>query len=243
MSLSTERVQFEAALAAILATMGGGTGLITPTRQALIDYTKAKLDEVVPGGEGFTFALSAGPNISNPLDLLINAHADESTKDVCLSAPISVLFPTLAVAAGVANTDAKTGYVVLPDNFLRLSSFKMTDWLTDIDSPITPKDPKYKKQSNPYLRGGISKPVAVLTWKSVATVMKRVLEYYSVDAAHTVEKLLYIPETTAEDFIAVNPNLMDSLAWMIASKVLQITGMTDAAKLAQERVTQSYNNL
>lgn len=246
MSLYTERVHLEAALAAILATMGGGAGgagAIPPTRQSAIDFIKAKLDEIIPGGEGFTFALSAEPNISNPLDLLINAHLDEATKNVILSAPISVLFPTLATDAGVANTDAKTGYVVLPDNFLRLSSFKMTDWLTDIDNPITPKDPKYKKQSNQFLRGGLSKPVAVLTWKSVANVMKRVLEYYSVDTAHTVEKLLYIPETTAEDFIAVNPNLLDALAWMTASKIMQITGMSDAAKLAQERVTQSYTNL
>ena len=242
--LTDERVQFEAALFAILSSMDSGGGSIAPSRQSAINYIKAKLDELVPGGEGMTFSLSSEPNITNHLDLLINAHLDECVKDVILSAPISVLFPTAdTTTTGTVNTDAKTGYVVLPNNFLRLSSFKMTEWLKDIDTPITPKDPKYKKQSNEFLRGGISKPVAVLTWKNVGSVMKRVLEYYSVETAHTIEKLLYIPETIAEDFIAVNPNLVDSLAWMTASKIMQITGQADAAKLAQERVSQSYNNL
>lgn len=249
-TLTTERVQFEAALLAILSGMdtggGGGTGIgtINPTRLTVINYVKAKLDELIPDGEGLSFALSASPNVSNPLDLLINAHLDECTKDILLSAPLSVLFPADAeITEGTPYTDEATGFIELPANFLRLSQFKMTDWLRPIDTAITPHHKDYKKQSVNCLRGGISKPVAVLTWGVGATSMVRILEYYTVISLHTINKLLYIPETLAEDFVLVNPNLMDSLAWQCASKIMQITLMFDAMKVAQERVIQSYNNL
>lgn len=250
-TLSTERVQFENALLALLAGMdsgagsGAGIGTVDPTRITAINYVKAKLDELIPEGEGLSFSLSSEPNVSNPLDLLINSHLDECTKDICLSAPISVLFPAAVAESdleGTHYTDFKIGCVALPPNFLRLSSFKMADWAKDVSNPITPAHKDYKKQST-VLRGGITKPVAVLTWKSIDGTMTRILEYYSVNTSHVVEKLLYIPEQYAEDFIAVNMNLMDSLAWMTASKILQITLQFDAAKIAQERVIQSYTNL
>lgn len=248
MSIADERVQYEAALAEILAGLGGGSvGDISPERMALVNYTKVKLDELIPGGEGVVFSLSSDPNITNPTDLLVNSQMDEATKDVCLSAPLTVLVPAAFDGTAVPfSSGDKTGYIELPASFLRLSSFKMTDWKTDVTIPITPQDPKYKKQKYSATRGGTNKPVAVLNWKNIGTptpTPKRILEYYSVSSNNTIDKLLYIPEMNAEYFISINPNLLDALAWQCASKVMQITGMTDAAKLAQERVSQAYNNL
>ena len=245
-SLETNRVQFEAALLVLLEGLNTGTGgdgsTILPARLSLINYVKAKLDELIPEGEGISFKLSATPNISDPLDLLINAHLDEATKDIILAAPLSVLFPTKASAtAGTTFTDTKTGYVELPANFVRLSSFKMTDWKKDISIPITPENVAYSLQQFPLRRGSINFPVAVLNWKTISAASKRILEYYSVLTLHTIEKFLYIPEQAAQDFVVVNPNLLDSLAWQCAGKIMQITGMLDAAKLAQDRVVQSFN--
>ena len=168
-TLSQERVQFEATLLALLEGIDG-TGTISVSRTAIINYVKAKLDELIPGGEGISFALSASPNISNPLDLLIDAHLDECTKNVIMSAPLTVLQPTAVTSpTGVSYIDTKIGYVILPVNFLRLSSFKMAEWLREVTVPIGMNNPLYRKQSNEYLRGGISKPVAVLKWKSFPT--------------------------------------------------------------------------
>lgn len=249
-SLSTNRVQFEAALKILLEGLtagsgsGGGGSTILPTRLTIINYVKAKLDELIPEGEGITFALSSEPNVTDPLNLLINAHLDEATKDIILSAPLTVLFPTgIPAGNGTPFEDTKTGYVVLPDNFLRLSSFKMADWKKDITVPITPQNPVYAKQQFSLLRGSVNFPVAVMNWKLISQDNKRILEYYSVDSSHVIEKLLYIPETVAQDFVEVNPNLLDSLAWQCAGKIMQITGMVNEAKMAQERVAQSYNNL
>ena len=175
-TLTTERAAFEAALRTLLAGVdtgaGSGTGLgtISPTRQTVVDYVKAKLDELVPTGEGVSISLSSAPNVTDPLDLLIDAHLDECTKDVCLTAPLSVLVPTdPGITTGTPYTDPTIGYISLPSNFLRLSSFRMADWLREVDKVITPKDPEYKKQST-QLRGGIAKPVAVMRWKNTATI-------------------------------------------------------------------------
>lgn len=333
-SLDDERIQYEAALKALLESLnsdGGGIGggtITNPTLVSAINYVKAKLDELVPTGKGVTYNLSASPNISNPLDLLIAAHMTEGVKDVILSAPLSVLFPTALAGKGVHTEGEKTGYIVLPATFLRLSSLRMADW--ERDGVLTvPETPLGKKQSNKWLRGGTVKPVGVLDWKNIAATtgglktltiaaggtgfapgantltvvqtggslgtinvtasaegiitginsittagtgyavanaltttggtganctvnltaieatysLKRVINYYSVDTSHVIDKLFYIPEQTAETFLTVNPNLLDALAWTVAGKIMQITGMVNEAKMAQERVQQSYINL
>lgn len=328
--LETNRVQFEAKLKELLEALSTGIvsgGTITPARLEIINYVKAKLDELLPEAEGLTFNLSAAPNVSNPLDLLINAHLDESTKNIIMSAPLSVLMPQAATVTTVPSTDLKTGYFMLPIDFLRLSAFKMVEWEKEVTVPMSMNDPNYKKQTNPYLRGKPAKPVAVFKWKdsnsggiktvvinaggtgfapganlitvvqsgasfgklnctasaggiitsidsiesigdgytnatALATTggaganftvnitayigMKRILEYYSVSGetnSEDVDYFLYIPEMTSEEFVLVNPNLMDALAWMCAGKIMQITGLFDNYKLAMEQVKISYNNL
>lgn len=253
-TLTDKRVLFEQSLFDLLNGLdygtGGGGSQILPSRLRIVNFVKAKLDELIPEGEGITFSLSAEPNVSDPYSLLINAHLDESTKDVILSAPLSILAPTAYtdITEGtpfVAN--GLTGYFVLPANLQRLSSFKMVDWLRDVTEFITPQHPAYKKQSNQFLKGGTVKPVAVLNWKTIdvegTPTPKRILEYYSVETSHNIDKFMYIPEQLAEDFITANPNLLDALAWMCAAKILQIIGMGEPAKMAMEQVTLSYNNL
>lgn len=255
-TLSENRIQLDAALKTLfeglLSGTGGSSTPIPVSRMNIINYVKAKLDELIPEAEGVSFNLSANPNVSNPYDLLINGHLPESVKDVSLSAPLSVLYPTLMGATtGTYEGTEKTGYIVLPVNFLRLSLFKMADWEREIIVPIIPSDPKYRKQSISFLRGGVTRPVAVLNWKSVPTTeggvttynTRRILEYYSIKTSHSVEILHYIPELSPEDFVLVNPMLLDALAWTCASKIMQILGQTDAFKMAVEQVKLSYAGL
>jgi len=248
--LGDQRIQYEARLKALLESLaisdGGGTGeggTILPSRLTIINYVKAKLDELVP--EGTTFSLSSEPNVSDPLDLLINAHLDEATKDIQLTAPLSVLFPTRSsTTTGTPFTqDAKQGYIDLPSNFLRLAQIKMADWQRTLETAITPQNPQYKLQGNEYLRGGIVKPVVVLTWRVSGGVPTRTLEYYSVDSSHAIDKLLYITEQKAEDFIEDNSTLLPSLAWNCAGKIMQILGLAENYKMAMEQVKLSYVNL
>ena len=242
--LTDERVQFDAAMLALLNGFEEGETTILASRLSIINYVKAKLDELIPEGEGVVYSLSSDTNISDPLDLLINAHIDESTKDIINTAPLSVLVPTAStVTSGTSFTDVNTGYISLPSNFQRLSLLKMADWKRSITIPITPENTLYKRQSSKYTRGGTAKPVAVLTWKNISGTLTRVIEYYSVLESHVIDYLLYIPETTGEDFVTVNPNLLDSLAWMCAGKIMQITGQKGAFEEAMAQVKLSYTGL
>jgi hypothetical protein len=245
-TIENQRLQYEARLKELLQALSSGSSseaTILPSRLSIINYVKAKLDELVPEGEGLVFKLSEEPNVSDPWDLLINAHLDESTKDVILTAPIGAMVPHVSdsTTGTPFSNGSLQGYISLPPNFLRLSQFKMEDWLRTLEEAITPSDPRYKLQSTP-MRGGCAKPVAVLSWKSGITPT-RVLEYYSIESSHNIEKLLFMLEMTAESFIESNPKLLPSLAWMCAGKIMQIIGNLDASKMAAEQVKFSYTNL
>ena len=250
--LDQERQNFEDILEAYLqqfiGTGGGtgGTGTILPTRLTIINAVKAKIDELMPEGEGVQFTLETTPNISNPYDIFINVIMDECAKELLLIAPIHILVPTLVTPVSPATTISgteilsdnygRTGYVALPSTFLRLQSFQMLEWDRPVTLPITPMDPLYSLQKNKYVRGGISKPVAVFNWLGTT----KVLEYYSVQTAHTIAHLRYIPVTLPEN---VQSNLFDALTWLIAHKVLQIVGTLELSKLAYERTVMCFKDM
>lgn len=237
--LITERSQFEEALLALLSNYSGGTGGEIPVaRLTVIDLVKAKLDELIPGVD---LVLSEDEGLIEPYTVLINSLLDESAKRVLQTAPIHILTPKLSTAEAVQNaSDNKIGYIVLPADFLRIALLKMTEWKREVTDFITPADGKYKLQHNRYTRGGLAKPVAVLTYKQVAGESKRVVEYYSVNSSHVVEHLYYIPETLAED---IQTNLQDALTWTCAGMILQVTERGDLAKFAFEQANACYQNL
>ncbi|MBD5219475.1 MAG: hypothetical protein HDS72_04420 [Bacteroidales bacterium] len=84
------------------------------------------------------------------------------------------------------------GFVVLPLNFLRLVSFKMSDWERTIFEAITESDPEYKKQSSKWkgICGNPAKPVVAIVRRAEG----KVLEFYSCkNNKATVQQGTYIP--------------------------------------------------
>jgi hypothetical protein len=244
-ALDPERATFEALLEAYLAqfTGGSGGGTIIAARLSIINAVKAKIDELIPEGEGvqITFTSEAEPNISNPYDIFINVVMDEVTKELLLLAPIHIIVPVVGTPSPVqilSDDWGKTGYInlsTLSPVFLRLHSFQMSEWSRPVTVPITPIDPKYDLQKSKYSRGGIDKPVVVLTWYGTT----KVVEYYSVITAHTLGHFRYVPITLPEE---LQDNMVDALTWLIAEKVLQITGQLDLAKLAYEKCVKCFEN-
>ncbi len=170
--LSSERISFEAALAALLDLYGieGGAdpGTILPTRLSLINGVKVKLDELIPEGEGVVFDLEETPNVSDPYDLLINAILNEAAKRVLMNCPKHYLSPVKSNATATPDaTDTKIGYIVLPDNFLRFISLKMAEWKRPVTDLTPVGTEEYFMQYNPYVRGGIAKPKAASTHRSI----------------------------------------------------------------------------
>ena len=253
-TLSTQQIQFEQALIALLESLGidgsgdgggfGGFGTISDARLAIILLAKVKLDEILPNVEGLQFTVEGSVNVSDPLNIMCNALMDEAAKRVLMNCPTHYLDPVKSnITTGTADSDDnKIGTIPLPANFLRFISLKMADWYRSVPASqiISQSHPLYNLQVNKYTRGGTVKPVAVLAHREVGGSQVRVIEYYSVSSSHAIDYLYYIQETVAEN---VQSNLIDALTWVIAGMVLQITERVDLAKVAFEQEQLCYQNL
>jgi len=189
-------------------------------RQDIINAVKARIDELTP----FT------DTELNPAISLIDKLLDGSALSVLKSAPLYLLTPTVLPASPVPN--GRIGTVVLPVDYLRLYSFKMTGWNINVVKTITTENPLYKLQKNPVTMGGISKPIVVITRD--ATGMK--LIYYSLPdgTTHVVEEGLYIKSDVAEN---LPDDVLEILYWTCSYDVLAAMGDQKAA-IAKEKLSE-----
>ena len=164
--------QFYQTLLSMISSAGSGGGVsssgdVSVPRLTLIGLTRVKVDEAMFQNEGIQFNL-AGSDNSNVIDLYINSILDESAKHIKQTAPLHILNAAdggLLTCVPVPDANGLTGYVILPDDYLRFVCFKMPDWLQEVDEPILTTDPKYKLQKYTAIRGGIAKPVVALSSK------------------------------------------------------------------------------
>lgn len=125
----------------------------------------------------------------------IHEAADSSLLDDGLPIPLEV-----AGQSTIQVNPDGTGYVALPDDFMRLVIFKMTKWKRPVVFAISDTDPRYFLQKSRFvgIRGGIDKPVCAITTGEAS----KVLEFYSLPAGevdHSVEKHRYLPLPTIEE--------------------------------------------
>lgn len=220
-----------------------GSGTISVPRYTLIGGVKARIDELMPEGEGIQFDVDGITNTTDTLDLLINAFLDESARNVHQIAPLHVINGKIANVSPVPSLDG-SGYVVVPNDYLRFISFKMTLWQREVSSEdlITPQSNRYKLQGNNHTRGGKAKPVCVFNTRIINAEPFKVIEYYSVspDDTHTLEKFIYVASVSAED---IQANLVETMLWICAKKVLQVSGRIAESEKAWEEVKINLENL
>jgi len=126
------------------------------------------------------------------------------------------------------------GTIYLPDNFLRLVVFMMSDWSRAVTEAITPTHPLYAMQGSRFqgVRGNPEKPVVAI----VPTATGKALEFYSCSggAGTHVRQASYIPVPEIHsgadgDEIAVCPKLIKAVIYRVASLAAQTLGRTDTA--------------
>lgn len=89
------------------------------------------------------------------------------------------------------DSDGK-GIVVLPDDFMRMLSFRMSDWKRTVFEPISEDDPQYAMQSSKWkgICGNPEKPVVAIVNRSEGMV----LEFYSCNDPNAhVSQATYVP--------------------------------------------------
>ena len=85
------------------------------------------------------------------------------------------------------------GYIHLPDDFMRLVCFQMSDWDYAVTAAITEDSPQYQMQRSRFagVRGNPQKPVVAITAQPIGLV----LEFYSCYSGEDafIKKARYIP--------------------------------------------------
>lgn len=217
-------------------------------RSALINKVKTRIDEVCASGD---VIVEVDVENTKPYDSIIDELLDESALEVLLKAPFyrlnvtSATVPCVAIgkvmkvetssqgagARTVPSIVKNAGRATLPTDYLRLVSFKMTEWSRPIDTLLMPSDEMAKRQANIHTRAGISKPVGVLKKLSDGYA----IDYYSVTSeenTHSLEEFLYIKRDKAENI--ADTQLVDAMCWLCAAKTLGVLGENTLANQCAE---------
>lgn len=122
------------------------------------------------------------------------------------------------------------GYMLLPDDFLRLVSFQMSDWSRAVTNPISEDDPLYARQSSrfPGIRGNTQNPVVAIVTRPSGLV----LEFYScsMGANVAIKHASYIPMPKIDDgSIDICEKLKPAVVHYAAYLVALTIGQGDAA--------------
>lgn len=137
----------------------------------------------------------------------------------------------------------ESGWVVLPDDFLRLVVFKMSDWERAVYDAITPDNPLYARQNSRIkaIRGTAQRPVVALCMRPEG----RVLEFYSCKTTDaTITRAVYIPIPRFTFVVENNENVMcvdisercyDAVVYTIASLVSATFKEADSATMYNDK--------
>lgn len=164
------------------------------------------------------------------LDDIIRSKVAEASRRVELSAPQYLLEEGHTFGDAVYWGDHNSGWVLLPDDFMRLISFRMSDWEKTLYTAISADAPLYARQSSRYkgIRGNTQKPVCAIVNRPEG----KALEFYSCksqDAYVAQGTYLPYPAIDAYDGIDLCERCYTSIVYMTASLVSSTFGDTNKA--------------
>jgi len=150
--------------------------------------------------------------------------------------------PKKCTTNATSNGDG-TGYVVLPDDFVKLISFRMSDWKRSVSEAFPLDSEKAKEQANVYSRGTKNKPVCVLSYSPDG---KKIIEYYSTSAT-SPSVSVFVYEASYDGSSDINLGSSEptyyALCYMTASLVYSIFENPGTAKEMQTIAINYLNNV
>lgn len=201
----------------------------------IIAKTMEILGEVNPMDE------SELTNNSLPLEALVVSYIEKSVEDIFLQAPVYVL-PWDEMAGDVVSYGDGSGYWVLPDDCMGRFVIRMHGWRRDVTRVIAADDALYALQRDAVTRGGVERPVCVLTADDGG---RPILEYYSLPAYirnPVADKKLYVKrvaiprqgEAYGDMEIGGSPRLLVPVAMRCACYVSAALGNVPLSKYLEE---------
>ena len=154
------------------------------------------------------------------LDEIIGSKITDAARIVLQNTPMHILGGGIPFGDSINWYGAEghgSGSVLLPDDFLRLVVFQMSDWSRPVFTAITPSDAQYAMQSSRYpgVRGCPQKPVVAI----VNTGVGAMLEFYSCTAGKgvSIKQASYIPVPRILDgHIVLDHKIKDAVVYYAA---------------------------
>lgn len=164
------------------------------------------------------------------LNEVIRSKIEEAVRRVETSAPVYLLEEGHEFGEAVYWEDNGSGWVLLPDDFMRLIAFRMSDWERTCYNAISVDDPLYDLQSSRYkgIRGNVQKPVCAVVNRAEG----KVLEFFSCNSEDAyVNRATYIPypKIDDEDGIDISERCYTAVVYTTAALVLTAYGASEQA--------------
>jgi hypothetical protein len=131
-----------------------------------------------------------------------------------------------------------SGYIRVPDDFLRLVLFDMRSWRMPVYTALNDNSDEYAQQKNVFTRGSASKPVCALTQDHEGN---RILEYYCAGLMndgthnlrdHKIRRMLYLPiPVVADNTVRISAGLRVPIVNYCAGLTLMSRGDPQRAEL------------
>lgn len=169
------------------------------------------------------------------LDEIIKSKILEAVQRVHMEAPNYLLESGHNFGDAVYWGDLESGWVLLPEDFMRLVVFEMDDWETAVYQAISTDDPEYEKQHSRFkaLRGTSQRPVCAIAIRPEG----RVLEFYSCKSKEAqVSRAVYIPypKIDANQGVDISERCYTAVVYTAAGLTLMTCGEVEKGNAVSE---------
>lgn len=169
------------------------------------------------------------------LDEIIEAKIPEAVQRAHMEAPNYLLEGGHNFGDAVYWADQESGWVLLPEDFMRLVVFEMDDWESAVYQAISTDDPTYEKQRSRIkaIRGTAQRPVCALAIRPEGMV----LEFYSCKSEDAqVSRAMYLsyPKIDDNGGIDICERCYTAVVYITAGLVLLTLGENEKANSLSE---------
>lgn len=208
------------------------------TENEIVSKVKAIMNEI---GEDTNSSLLDEDTIK--IDEYIKSCIGDALSLIILNSGIKSINPKKDTGTKANKNDDGSGYIILPDDFVKLLAFKMNGWKRAVSVAYPLDSEEAKRQANIYTRGGENKPICLLSYSPEG---EKILEYYSLgsEADHTISLFVYEAAYDSESGINVSSSdpIFYALCYMAASLVYSIFENPNTAKEMQTIAINYINN-
>lgn len=165
------------------------------------------------------------------LNEIVRSKIEEAVRRVETTAPTFLLEEGHTFGDSVYWEDNNSGWTLLPDDFMRLIAFRMSDWERTCYNAISVDNPLYDLQSSRFngVRGNVQKPVCAVVNRAEG----KALEFYSCNSEEAyVKRATYLPypKIDDEEGIDVSERCYTAVVYTTAALVLTAYGANDRAE-------------